>query len=422
MKRRYHIHMPGVVYAVSVLLVGLAAMNSQNNLLFWVFGTMFAGLVISGIVSGAMMLGVHIRRFDPHHSAVGEPMIVRYALTNRNRIIPIFNVYIEERPLRVDSGHTDQQGSGWQHFSPPARAWIMHAGPGETVHGEAVFWPTSRGEMHLREVRVWTTFPFGIIKKSVSRDLPQHTLIYPRAYRLRSDLFHLIEAPAPIGTKLSQQSGPGDDYYGMREYREGDSVRNIAWKRSALLDDLVCIDRSMPSPPRLRVVLDLTRPTNALRVSENDRWSARELEERAVSLAASILRAAEREGFEIGLTVLGTNLPRFAVRQSHWHLGKLMAALAGIDLDMPRQQQELPPVGQAEHCGLIVVHPDRSEMIASRDDVVYLTGRQLDDLSLGPMGWDPVQQQVHGRDHAPGNAGHRSADIVRDGSSRGTAA
>jgi hypothetical protein len=58
-KKRYTIRW---LHVPRLLLVALAAMNSQNNLLFWVFAVCFSGLMISGIVSGVMMLGVHVRR------------------------------------------------------------------------------------------------------------------------------------------------------------------------------------------------------------------------------------------------------------------------------------------------------------------------------------------------------------------------
>lgn len=390
MKRRYHLHAPGLLYVILVLLVGLAAVNGQNNLLFWVFGVMFSALIVSGLISGAMMLGVRVRRLDPRHGLVGEPLIVRYEITNRNRLLPIFNIHIEERP---SSG-----GGAWQRLMKPCRAWIMHIGPDETVHGEAVFWPTRRGEARFDGIRIWTTFPFGIVKKSVTHLQPQHTLIYPQLYELRDETLRAVELPSPVGTRITPRSGSGDDYYGMREYRHNDSVRNIAWKRSAHQDELVCIERSMPSPPRLRVVLNLTRPTSELRVGASERWTARELEERSISLTASILHLADLHGYEIGLFVPGTDLPPYAVRRNHWHVRKLMAALAGIDLEAPRRADSVIPTGDLERVALIVIGPDRVDPAGQRSDVLYLTARQLESLAIGPIGWDPARRGSRARD------------------------
>jgi uncharacterized protein (DUF58 family) len=357
------------------------AIKLENNLLFGIFGLMFSGLLISGIVSGVMMLGIRIKRIDPEHVAVGEPLFVRYQLENRNRYIPIFNVHIEELPV------TGERGAGWQHFMEKSSAWIMHVGPRETVHGEQVFWPRSRGEVNFRGVRVWTTFPFGLIKKSVTLDQPQHTLVYPRLYELRRNVLRSIDTPGPVGTRITQRPGGMDDYFGLREYRSNDSVRHIAWKRSASIDQLVCVERSVPSPPRIRVVLDLTTPTDKLRIAPSDAHSARDLEERAISLAGSVIHQASMAGFEVGLTVLGMRGPmtsHFAVRRNHWHTRKLLAALASINLDGEREQTPFTLLTDTERSGLLVIRPDRVQPISDRPDVVYVTARQLEKLTASP--------------------------------------
>lgn len=391
MKRRYHLHLPGLVYCGLILLIGIAAMNQQNNLLFWVFAVCFSGLVISGIVSGVMMLGVLVQRIDPDHGQVGQPLLVRYAVTNRNRFLPIFNIHIEER-------HVDHPG-GWQrmidesgsYMAGVSRAWVMHVGPRETVHGEAMFWPSRRGELHFRHIRIWTTFPFGLVKKSVTIDRPQYTLIYPQMYELRRDVLSLIDSPAPLGMRVTQRAGAGDDYYGLREYRENDSVRNIAWKRSATMDQLVCVDRSRPSPPKARILLDLRRSTKRLRASTKEGDSARDLEEKAIILAASAIHLADIHGFEIGLTVLGLSLPSFPVRRNHWQFRKMISQLASINLDERRSGTVDEQAIDRERAGIVVIQPDRVEPLSNRNDVTYLTGRQLENLSIVPIGWEPAQ-------------------------------
>ena len=86
------------------------------------------------------------------------------------------------------------------------------------------------------------------------------------------------------------------------------------------LDQLVCLERTRATQPRLRVIVNLTTP-----------HIPRELEERAISLAASILHAADLQGFEIGLSLPGTDLPVLLTRRSHLHRGRVLSALAAVD-------------------------------------------------------------------------------------------
>lgn len=404
--RHDHLHIPGVIFGGLTLMVGLAAMNSQNNLLFWLFGMLFAAILVSMVVSRLMIRQLRIRRLDPQYGAVGEPLLIRYGLTNRSRLLPAFNVHIEEQPV----------STGVERLQP-ARAWIMHMGPRETVHGEAVLWPTARGTIHFDRIRVWTTFPFGIIKRSIVIKQPQHTLVYPQLYELRSGILRAVAPPALIGNKTILRPGPpdaGDEYFGLREHRASDSIRSIAWKRSAQLDQLVCIERSMPSPPKLRIVLNLTVPTEALpaagkrsgrqgpsaspEASDGAAPSPRDLEERAISLAASIAHLAHQEGMEISLAALGTRLPRIGMRRGHWHLHKIMAALASIDLDAPRDEHARLPVIDADRAGVVVIHPDRVGALPAslgRGEALHLTGRQLESLAVRPIGWDAARTAAH---------------------------
>ncbi len=382
MRRRYHPHLPGLLYLGLTVLAGFAAMNGQNNLLFWTLGVMVSALLISGVVSGVMMRGLRVRRLVASHGLVGEPLTVGYAVTNRNRLFPVFGVHLEERPL--------PDNAGWSRFMAPARAWVAHIGPGETVHGDAIFWPRRRGEARFDELRIWTTFPFGIIKKSITVSLPQHTLIYPLHYELRRSVLKAILPQGLAGSMVSPRPGAGDDYYGLREFRRGDSLRQVAWKRTAFLDQLVCIERTGPAPPRLRVIVNLTRPTDALRVAPSDGgFSARQLEERAISLAASIIHAADRRGIEVGLSLAGTGLPSLPIRHNQWHREKMMAALAGIDLDVARLSSGRPFALPAERAEQIVVHPDRVDPSIGQEEAWHMTARQLSDLALRPVGWDP---------------------------------
>jgi uncharacterized protein (DUF58 family) len=346
MVRRYHLHVPGFLYVGLTLLVGLAAVNRQNNLLVWILGVMLAALLISGMVSGVMMQNLRVKRLVAGNGVVGEPLAVRYAVTNRSRLFPAFGIHLEERPV---AGR-----AGWPRLMSPARAWVMHLGPRETVHGEAVFWPRRRGEARFGQLRIWTTFPFGIVKKSITISQPQHVLIYPMLYELRRDVLGALAPQGLSGTKISPHTGDGDDYYGMREFRPGDQLRQIAWKRTACLDQLVCLERTKP-----------------------------------ISLAASIVHAADREGFEVGLTLPGLGQPALLIRRGHWHRSKIMAALAGIDLDTARAPHGPAPATHGERAAQIVIHPHRVEPAIGRDDALHLTAGQLGSLAVRVIGWDP---------------------------------
>jgi hypothetical protein len=66
-----------------------------------------------------------------------------------------------------------------------------------------------------------------------------------------------------------------------------------------------------------------------------------------------------------------------------------MAALAGLDLDLPRLAARPHMLREAERAGLVIVSPDRVTHVAERADAWHLPARQLEALAVKPIGWDP---------------------------------
>lgn len=398
MRRRFRLNSAAILYIATAVLIAAAAMNSQNNLLFWLLAVMVGGFLIALVYSALMLRAVTVRRMDPRHGTVGDALLIRYAITNRSRFLPLFNLEISDLPVEspnprsAASSSSTAQGSGvpWQRLMPPAPAWVLHVGPGETVHGEALAWPHARGAAYFAQVRITSTFPFGIFQRTLTIDQPQHTLIYPRLYELQPRVLDRISPSGFAGVRMSQQAGLGDEYFGMREYRPGEPLKHVSWKRSAAREQLILVEKTQPNPPRLRIVLDLTRPTASLQSAATERRDKRAQEEDAIALAASLVRAADVGGFEVALTVLGLPIADIPLRRGQWHLHKIMAALAAINLDQDRAVTTRVP--DTERAGLVIIAPDRVRPLDAAPGAWYLTAAQLPLLAIRPLGWSPAPE------------------------------
>jgi uncharacterized protein (DUF58 family) len=370
MRRRYHLHPPGLLYLVLVVVVAVAAANRPSNLLIWVFAAMLSGVLLSGILSGQPLMGVHAERSVPRTGRAGEPVVVRYAITNRSRAWPLFALFVRE--LALPGG---------------ARAHAQHVGPRETVVAEGVHWAARRGPMRFGAFRVETVFPFGLLMKSIRFDGESECLVFPRTVRLRRGALATLAGGSLPGPSTSGRAGSGSDFLGIREYRPGDSLRHVAWRRSASLGGLAVVERSVDAPRRMRVVLDLRRPTGELRVDPGG-TGAREAEEDAIVLAASLLSEASIAGFETRLAVLGLPSPEMPVRRGLWHLRKQLAVLAALDLDAPRDGSAALPADR-ERATTVVVHVDRADASVGGPDAVHVGAMHLASLAEGPTGDGP---------------------------------
>jgi uncharacterized protein (DUF58 family) len=346
----------GIVYVVVTGLILGAAIYTQANLLFWAFGLMVGGLVISLILAWQSLRAIGVQRLLPSHGVSGEALVLRYHITNRSWL-PVFGLMIQEA---WGSG-----GRGWKRIGPVADApprlkarphgWALHLGPHQAIQADATCWPLRRGLLRFQTVLVSTSFPFGIIRKVVAFELPAELLIYPRLYRMNRRILYSLSNLDPSGRKQVERGGGTEEFFGIRPYRYGDSLKMIDWKHTARTGNLVAREMTQPSPPRVMLLLDLTaggdraagRGQHAAgehpnaggrhtqRASLPDRKtsaSATGNEERAVSLAASLICDAYFHGYQIGLAVAGVRCTTFPVHHSLPHRTKMLEALASLDL------------------------------------------------------------------------------------------
>jgi len=229
---------------------------------------------------------------------------------------------------------------------------------------------------------VSSRFPFGLIEKVLRIENDFEVLVHPRTLPVRAGVLAELRSGRGGGLDPSPRPGDGEDFFGLREYRPGDSIRQIAWKRLAGLGRLATIERSVSGPPRLVVSLELRTPTASLRSGETP---PRELEERAITIAASLAADSMRNGFEVGLEVLGLEAPRLPVRSGHWHLERMLGALAALDLDAPRTAARAAAIPVRTVRAMVhPVHPSRLDRDVSGEEGWTLVATQFDRIVAAP--------------------------------------
>jgi len=104
----------GLVYCSMMMFMGLAAMNSQANLLYGVFGLMIGILLVSGVVSKIVLRKLAVRRTLPELAVVGQPTTVTYDFVNEKRFWPSLSVSVSEL-------------DGTEAFTRQTVSYLLHA-------------------------------------------------------------------------------------------------------------------------------------------------------------------------------------------------------------------------------------------------------------------------------------------------------
>ncbi len=327
--RRYHLHFPGVVYSITTIILVLGAINGQNNLLFWLFGLAVGGLIASGILSGAALMGIEVTRELAPSANVGVDSVVRYRIRNRNRLLPVYAITIEELARGPLSLGPERPTPTW----PQRIASVVGYGPYVRPRGESVveakFMPIERGQATFDCVRVWTTFPFGLAKKSVTFGGPAAITIRPKVVGMDPTIF---DRSLGRGDRSVGWTRMGDDgeYFALREYVPGDPMRMIAWRPSSRRDTPLVRVNAQAGGSRVWIVLDAAGESGEANF------------EHAVSVAAGLCVAGVSRGLRVGLA-RGDGRLLEGARDGARHAGELLDALAVVQGEQESGPEALEP-------------------------------------------------------------------------------
>jgi len=87
----------GVVFVLILVVVGFAAWNTGNNLLFMIFSLLASSLLVAGIAARASLRDLTVSARFPDHIFAGEAAPVIVTLRNTKRALPSFSILVEAR-------------------------------------------------------------------------------------------------------------------------------------------------------------------------------------------------------------------------------------------------------------------------------------------------------------------------------------
>ena len=106
--------------------------------------------------------------------------------------------------------------------------------PGEQAELRYRVRPHQRGLFHFERCEIYLPSPMGLWSSRRHLPLIDTTRVYPDFARLYGgQLLAVDNWLSQIGVRLRQRRGPGMEFNQLREFREGDSLRQMDWKATA---------------------------------------------------------------------------------------------------------------------------------------------------------------------------------------------
>ena len=316
--RRISFTAGGLVFTLGAFAVGFAAMNTGNNLLYLLLGSMLGFIVVSGWLSEQAITGLSFERRLPRAVTVGQPMRLGYEVRNLKKRLPTLAVEITEQGL-------------------PKSAFLAHVAPRGTASAKSTNSFIRRGIYPLRTLTLATSFPFGMFLKERDIELPGEVVVWPRSDRP-------VRTPMPGGGRIPRlgfaargTAGTRGQYRSLRSYRPGADPRDIHWRSFARLREPGIRQYERDGAETRWICLDIR--------SEQD-----DAAEVAIEVAASLAATSVTESRPFAL-VAGEVVVEPG--EGPGHLERVLDVLARVDFD-PRNPAPAPPVDRGS-CVLVCV-------------------------------------------------------------------
>ncbi len=287
----------GTRFILLTLAVGIAALNTGNNLLYLLLAMMLSLIVMSGILSEQCLRHLTIRRRMPAHIFAGRQATAAMSIANRKARLPTFSL----RVMDVVKRRAVDLGIHLLHLPPHA----------SVTRAYSMLFPR-RGLHRIEGIKLLTRFPFGLFIKAATLPLESDLVVYPEPRPLPEGLMQELVALGQDQAALRRGHGAG--LYNLREYLPGDDSRAIHWKTSARQSYLVVRETEAEDQRQVTLALPTAGPENGPDAFEQ-----------AVVLVASLAAYFQEQAFAVRLLVGDEEVPHGA---GETHLYRILRALA----------------------------------------------------------------------------------------------
>jgi uncharacterized protein (DUF58 family) len=227
----------GAMLVVLLLVSGLLAFATSQNVFFLLFSLLMSSILISSFVNRLMLAGLEMKFELPEHSMAGEPVAASLVIENQKRWLASFALEV---------------------VGPDARRFYLpciEGGKSASVTVDLIW--SKRGMPEPVVLVLATRFPFGFSMRKTRVAVRVNRSLYPsiRGRAGFADIYREIEGRAN-GLLSSTEA----EFSHLREYVAGDDWRRIAWGQSARGNGWIVKQVKAGGEGRLRLWLDSASP------------------------------------------------------------------------------------------------------------------------------------------------------------------
>ena len=222
------LYLSNLVFHITIFLVVMFVLAFVFPVLFGITQLLFFVFILMLLIDGIMLYrskkGIFARREAPERLSNGDENPLSIYLENHYDF-PVHIQIIDEIPFQ------------FQKRDLMFRTTLKVA---ETQILEYTLRPTKRGEYSFGAVNVYVKSPIKLLKRRYQFSQDKMVVVYPSFLQMRAyELMAISNRLTELGIKKIRKIGQSQEFEQIRQYVQGDDVRNINWKATARRNDLM---------------------------------------------------------------------------------------------------------------------------------------------------------------------------------------
>ncbi len=269
----------GWYFVVVLALILVRASMKDINLMLAFAGMMVGALYFNWFALALMFRRLSIRRRLPESVSAGDVATIELEGKCSRRAMAIA---VEDAFGLAGSDRKQDRGTAAAIFPQINRSQAARADY-RVRFGR-------RGRYEFGPLRAASRYPLRLVSRMIQFTARDELIVLPRLGRLTNLWTQIRRGPEPGSRRVLQRQGLTEgDFYGMRDWRAGDSRRWIHWRTSARRGSLMVRQFEQPRSENLTLLIELWQPD----APESKHEEAVEM---AVSFAATVIADVCRRG------------------------------------------------------------------------------------------------------------------------------
>lgn len=271
------------VIIISNLVIGIRTAIVFFHFLFWFLVSI---VVINLVWILIAYVGTRLNFTRKIITRVNEDDVLKIeALLENNSFLPVFNMVL-------------QDGLSCADFKERKKIILIeYLRPRSSLNLKYQCLCPLRGKYRLGPCTVYFFDPFGLFFLKRDYYIYSELYVYPSYFSIKK-FPNLIRGFLPwFGIETTRVSGDEDEFFGIREYKEGDPIKRIHWISSARKNKLIVKQFQRQSYFRATIVFNLEKDKNFGEGKER-------VAEYIIKIAASVAKYLVERGIDISLQII----------------------------------------------------------------------------------------------------------------------